>query len=193
MEQIVDLDKALFLYLNNLGTSQWDGFWLFVTEKEVWIPLYGLFAYLLFRKFGIKKTLLIFVLTALLILCVDQVSNIFKYGIQRLRPCFTDEFEGLMRPVACEGRGKFSFVSAHASNHFAIAVFLGMLYRKYFKWMIWVLLIWASMIAYSRIYLGVHFPLDIVCGGVIGILFALLLYWIFKKILQIFPGYFEEG
>lgn len=176
MEEIIQLDKELFIYLNTLGSVAWDGFWEFLSERSYWIPFYLFLLYLLFRNFGWKKTGLVLGLTLLMVLFTDQITNFLKDGFQRPRPCFTPEFEGIMRGVGCERRGRFGFTSAHASNHFAIALFLGLIFRKSYKWMLPLLLVWAALISYSRIYLGVHFPLDVICGGLIGLVLGLAYY-----------------
>lgn len=182
MEEIIRLDKELFIFLNTLGTASWDGFWTFLSERTYWIPFYLLLLWLLYKNFGPKKTFLILALTLLMVLATDQLTGLIKGWTQRPRPCFTPEFEGIMRGVGCERRGRFGFTSAHASNHFGIALFLGLVFRTKIKWMIWLLLIWAAMISYSRIYLGVHFPLDVFCGGLIGLTLGSLFYLIYRKI-----------
>lgn len=192
MQEIIALDKELFLYLNTLGTSTWDGFWAFISEKTYWIPLYALLLYLLYKNFGLNKTILILVLTLLMVLLTDQITNVFKDGFQRLRPCFTKEFDGIMRGVGCERRGQYGFTSAHASNHFAVALLLGLIFKSKFKWMLYALLIWAAFISYSRIYLGVHFPLDVICGAVMGLLLGFGFYKLYGWILRKYPQHFEK-
>lgn len=192
MAEIIALDKELFLYLNTLGSSRWDGFWIFLSERSYWIPLYLVLLYLLYKNFGLRKTVLILVLTLLMILLTDQITNVFKDGFQRLRPCFVKEFEGVMRAVGCERRGQYGFTSAHASNHFAIALLLGLIFRNKFKWMLPVLLLWAGFISYSRIYLGVHFPLDVICGGIMGFLIGYLFYRLYLWVIVKYPHRFSD-
>lgn len=188
MEEIIKLDKEFFIFLNTLGTPGWDGFWSFLSERTYWIPFYIFLLWLIYKNFGVRKTILILILTLLMILVTDQFTNLIKDFTQRPRPCFTPEFDGIMRGIACEGRGRFGFTSAHASNHFGIAIFLGMILRSKIKNFIWLLLIWAALISYSRVYLGVHFPGDIICGSLIGLGFGTLFYLIYKKILASRPG-----
>ena len=193
MEEIVQLDKEIFIYLNTLGTKTWDGFWTFMSERSYWIPFYLLLLYLLYRNFGWKKTGLVLGLTLLMVLFTDQLTNILKDGIQRPRPCFTPEFEGVMRAVGCERRGLYGFTSAHASNHFAIALFLGLIFRNTYKWMLPFLLIWAALISYSRIYLGVHFPLDVIIGGMIGLILGFGFFKLFQYLTRRYAGHLEEN
>ncbi|WP_333661041.1 phosphatase PAP2 family protein [Chishuiella changwenlii] len=184
IQDFFNWDAQIFLYFNNLGEQKWDWFWLLVTEKKTWIPLYIIFLVVLYLKLGWKKTLLAGVCIALMITCADQFTNILKNYFQRLRPCHTPELQGLFRPIDCEGRGKYGFTSAHASNHIAVAIFIGVLLRKQYKWLIYVLLLWALMIAYSRVYVGVHFTGDVFFGSLIGIVVSYLflkIYYYFEK------------
>ena len=188
IQDYFDWDVQIFLYFNNLGNEKWDWFWLFVTDKKTWIPLYVIFLILLYVKLGWKKTLLAGVCIALMIACADQFTNILKNSFQRFRPCYTESIQGLFRPIDCEGRGKYGFTSAHASNHMAIAIFIGILLRRYYKWLLYILIVWALMVAYSRVYVGVHFTGDIFFGTLIGIFFSILFlklyYFLEKKYLK---------
>lgn len=167
MDFLIELDHELFLFLNNLGNETWDGFWLAVTNKWTAIPLYIVLIYLIFRKFGWKNALMTLILVALLITCTDQLGNIFKGGFKRFRPCGQEGVKEYVRLVAAYC-GKYGYFSAHASNSFGVAVFLGLLFKNQYPKLIYFLLIWALLVAYSRIYLGVHYPGDIITGGILG-------------------------
>jgi len=192
VQEIIQLDKDFFLYLNNLGNPSWDGFWEVISYRFSWVPFYAFLFFLIWKNFGWKKTLLILVLTAVMIIAADQFTNILKVNVKRLRPCFTNGFEGLMRPIGCERSGQFGFTSAHSANHFALALFLGLIFKSRIKWFIYFLFVWAGVVAYSRIYLGVHFPLDIICGGIIGLIFGWLSYKSYRLILKRFEAVFNE-
>lgn len=180
LETLLENDKELFLFLNNLGGSTWDGFWLFMTNKYNSIPVYLLLLLLSYKHFGLKKVILILVTVALMILCVDQLTNAFKYGVERLRPCFDSDVNELMRQVrdSCQNRGQFGYFSAHAANNFSIAIFFSILLRSMRVPIGIFLVVWAILISYSRIYIGVHFPFDVLSGVLIGSLFG----WIFAKL-----------
>ncbi len=169
LEQLIQYDKELFLLLNNLGTSTWDNFWLVVTNKFTFIPLYALLLYLVYKHLGLKTLLLLVLVIAAMITFTDQVTNLFKDSFERLRPCREDGVKEFMRYIAPRC-GKYGFFSGHSSNSMAAAVFAGLLLRPYYKKLIFILLFWSALVAYSRIYVGVHYPLDIICGMTFGAL-----------------------
>ena len=187
LEELLQLDISLFLQLNNLGTPAWDGFWLFVTNKLNSIPVYIVLLFMSYKQLGLKKTLLLLVTVGVMIGVTDQLTNFFKYGVQRLRPCHDSEVNTLMRLVKSYCGGKYGYFSAHAANSFAIAIFFTNVFRQRYKYIGVLLIIWGAMVAYSRVYIGVHFPLDILTGCGIG----LFLGWLFTKLyiftLQKFP------
>lgn len=180
LDQLLHYDTEIFLYLNNLGNTSWDGFWRFVTEKWSSIPIYAFLLYLIYKNYGWKGTLVILVSVALMITATDQLANIFKHGIKRPRPCQVETLKATMRYVA-DGCGRYGYFSAHAASSMAAAVFLGLTLQKWYKYLPFLLLIWAVITGYSRIYLGVHYPLDVVTGmaigGILGWLFFLLQKW----------------
>ncbi len=178
LEELIQWDHEVFLFLNGLGTETWDSFWMFMTKTGNSAPLYVLLLYLTYKSFGLKGTAVVLVSTALLITCTDQLSNFFKYGVGRLRPCHDPEISGIMRLVKSYCGGKFGYFSAHAANSFAPATFFALLFRKKVKYIGLVLMVWAIVVAYSRIYIGVHYPLDVLTGMFIGIFFG----WIFARL-----------
>lgn len=178
LDTLLQNDKELFLFLNNLGGSTWDGFWLFITDKLSSIPVYILLLLLFYKQFGLKRTLLILTFIALMILSTDQLANFFKYGVQRLRPCYDAAVNESMRLVKDSCGGKFGYFSAHAANSFAIAIFFNTLLKSKYIGIRIFLIVWALFVAYSRIYIGVHFPFDVLSGVLIGSLFG----WLFAKL-----------
>jgi undecaprenyl-diphosphatase len=170
LDQLLQYDKELFLFLNNLGMPAWDNFWLVVTNKLTFIPLYALLLYLVYKRFGLKVLLLIVIMVAVMITFTDQITNLFKYIIaKRPRPCREEEMQGIMRFVATRC-GRYGFFSGHSANSMAAAVFAGLLLKPYYNKLIFILLFWSALVAYSRIYVGVHYPLDIICGMAFGAL-----------------------
>lgn len=170
LEQLIEYDKALFLYLNDLGTETWDWLWLIITAKLTFAPLYAVLLYLIYRKYGLKTLLLMVLVVAAMITFTDQVTNIVKRSVLRFRPCASEDIMDNIRYIAVRCSANRSFFSGHASNSMAAAVFGGLLLRPYFKNLIFILVFWSFIVAYSRIYVGVHYPLDIICGMAFGAL-----------------------
>ncbi len=190
-EEILKLDSKLFLFLNNLGTTKFDAFWLSLSKIEANILMYS-FLILLF--FHIKKLspkfLYIFYLLfiiALMITITDQGANFFKDSFQRLRPCYNESISDSLRLVKENCGGKYGFFSAHASNSFSLAIFFGLLFKNRIRYMIIITTVYASLISYSRIYLGVHFPIDIIVGSSFGIFVGFIIYsFVYLKFLKFF-------
>ena len=182
MEEIILEDKQAMIFLNNLGSSTFDPFWILVSEKWFWIPLNVIFLYFLYKNFNKKSLFYILLFVALGITASDQIANIFKFGFERLRPCHDPSLEGLLREVKCGG--KFGFYSAHSSNSFFVATYLTILLGKKIKQLPYFLFVWAAIVAYSRVYLGMHFPGDIIIGAIMGILLALFFGTLAKKVIK---------
>jgi undecaprenyl-diphosphatase len=175
---LLDWDKEVFLYLNGLGTASWDGFWLVVTNKWTSVPLYLCLLGLTLRSFGLKRTLIILLTVALLITVTDQLANFFKYGVQRLRPCHEPGLRDAMRLVQSYCGGNYGFYSAHASNSMGLAVFFACLMNPRYRGLGGILVFWALIVSYSRIYVGVHYPLDVITGIMAGFLMG----WLFTRL-----------
>ncbi|WP_026976586.1 phosphatase PAP2 family protein [Flavobacterium tegetincola] len=172
IEFLFNLDREVFLFLNNLGTESWDGFWLLVTKQFNWIPIFLIILYLVHKHYGWRHALLIIGMISLLILITDQTTNqLFKFRFERLRPGSDPSLDGLMRAVKTSST--FSFISGHASNSMAACFFLYTVLKTRVKYIEFMFL-WPLIFAYSRIYLGLHYPGDILIGYLWGIIMALL-------------------
>ena len=175
MDFLLDLDQSLFIFLNSLGSVNFDSFWLFISESSVIEAIYLalVIEFLWFFKIKDLKSILIFLLSLILmIVFTDQSSNFFKEFFERLRPCHNPELIEIIRIVKNGCGGLYGFFSAHAANTFAFATFIYFLTpnEQKYKRTSFFLFIWAAIISYSRIYIGVHFPLDIFVGAVYGFL-----------------------
>jgi undecaprenyl-diphosphatase len=180
LERIKEIDIELLTYLNNLGSENWDGFWLFMTDAITSIPVYLFVLYLVYRYFGLKKLVFTLLVLVLVITISDQLANIFKYGFERLRPCHNEDVKHLVRLVKPSCGGRFSFFSAHASTALSLAVFFSLILRKHLKYFSCFLILWAILVGYSRIYIGVHFPADVLFGFMVGIINGTLMYKVWK-------------
>lgn len=179
-EKIIDLDKEVLVYLNNLGSETYDGLWLIITKQIYWTPFFLFIFYLLQKKIGWKKFGYYILFTAVLLLICDQTVNLFKYGFERLRPVNDTEINGLLRIVKTSK--SFSFFSGHATNSMASTVFGVLILRKYYKHA-YLLFLFPLIFAYSRIYLGLHFPTDILTGYVFGATMGFVCYKLYQKFI----------
>jgi undecaprenyl-diphosphatase len=186
LEKVIALDKEVFVFLNGLGSENFDSLWLMITKQINWTPLFLLVFYLLQKKIGWKQLGIVLLFIAGLILLSDQTANLFKDTFQRLRPCNDSEIKDIIRIV--KDSKTFSFFSGHATNSMATTVFVFLFFRKYYRYA-FLLFLFPLIFAYSRIYLGLHFPLDILTGYAFGAIFGLLCYQL-HQFLQ--PNYFPE-
>ena len=182
LEKLLDLDTQLFVFLNSLGSETYDGLWLIITKQVNWIPFFLLLFYLIYKKIGIKQTAYLLLFVAVLVTVTDQITNLVKYTFQRARPCNNPEINSFIRIV--QVRTSFSFFSGHAANTMVVATFLYLNFKKHFKYL-GLLFLWPLIFAYSRIYLGLHYPLDILSGYLCGLINGWLMYkvyqWAIKK------------
>jgi undecaprenyl-diphosphatase len=181
LEGINKIDHSLFLYLNGHHTAFMDSVMFKATQQVMWSPLFLILLYLCIRQYK-WNTLIILCAAATMILVSDQLANLFKDGFQRLRP--SHEPGLAVHLVNAYKGGVYGFYSSHASNSFAITLFLFFVIGKKYKWVLPLLLAWAFLFSYTRIYLGVHFPGDILMGatmgGILGFGFGTLVKWVIQ-------------
>jgi undecaprenyl-diphosphatase len=178
LEKIIALDKKVFIFLNSLGSPTFDGLWLVITKQAYWTPFFLLLAYLLYKNIGGKKLGIVVLFIAVILLCCDTSVEFFKTTFQRLRPCNDPEIKGIIRII--HHSSTYSFFSGHASNSMATMVFVYMILKKYYKYA-FLIFLYPIIFAYSRIYLGVHFPTDILTGYLFGATFGLVFHAIYQK------------
>jgi undecaprenyl-diphosphatase len=173
IQYLDSIDKQLFLFLNGLHCSFLDVVMWHISQKLIWVPLYlVIIGYIIRERKWKAVATLIFI--ALMIVISDQVSGIIKDAVLRFRPSHNPEFSGIIHILRNYKGGDYGFVSSHAANSFAIAIFITLFFRK--RWVGISIFIWAAIVSYSRIYLGVHYPFDVLGGAMVGILSGLLIY-----------------
>lgn len=179
MEKIIQIDKQLMVFLNNLGSPEMDDFWQLITKQFSWTPLFILLAFLLYKAYGWKKLVIILLTVAVMLTIVDQSTNLIKEFFKRIRPCNDDEIKHLIRVV--KQSDSYGYFSGHASNSMANMMFVFLLLRKHFKFA-YLLFLFPLIFGFSRIYLGMHFPFDILSGYVYGAIWGFLFYRVVKRI-----------
>ena len=179
------LDQQLSLFLNSFNSPFRDTVMHAISGKVIWVPLY--LAILIFLGIKYKRKFLIILLFIILaVTLADQASVLLKNIVQRLRPCHEPSLVGLVHLVNGECGGKFGFVSSHAANSFNVALISLLFIKK--RWYTISIILWATVVGYSRIYLGVHYPGDVICGSLLGALIGWSIYRLYvltdNKILQ---------
>lgn len=178
MDHIKQLDWDATLFLNDWGNDGVDLFFNIITHKFYAIPLYLFVLFMLYKKLGTRNLLIALISIALLIACSDQLANLFKDSFERLRPFREPALEGLISKVGKSG-GTYGFFSGHASSAVALATFLWFILRDQLKTLGFVMIVWAILVAYSRVYLGVHYLGDVLMGAVMGFLLGLGFAWVY--------------
>ena len=174
VESLKSWDESLFIYLNGFHTDFLDPIVFQLTHTIPWIPLYLFLVFLVVKKFG-KQSWWVFISIGLTILIADQfTSGFMKPFFERLRPCHDPRWEGIIHNFGKCG-GMYGFASSHASNSFGIATIMALTLTDRFQAVKWLFL-WAALFSYTRIYLGVHYPADVIVGAFVGIIGAYLSY-----------------
>lgn len=174
MEKLIQWDTELFLFLNDINSPTWDKIMWFISGKEEWIPLYVLLLGWIIWKFRMKSIWILLLIPVLITLSDQSSVKLFKEVFERLRPCHNPDIQHLVHTVNNKCGAKFGFVSSHAANSFALAGYLSKVFK--IKWFSVFIYLWASVVSYSRVYLGVHYPGDIIGGAILGLVIAWLVY-----------------
>lgn len=182
LEKLKELDQELFLTLNSYHNSFLDFAMYWFSDRYIWFPFYAILLAFIVWKFR-WKAIYIIVTIILTIIAADQLTSGFmKPFFQRPRPCHEEHLQSMIHMVTGCG-GKYGFVSSHAANSFGLAMICWLLFRDRYPWMGWIFL-WAVPVSYSRIYLGVHYPSDVILGAIIGMIIAWIMYFLYSRILK---------
>lgn len=177
LRKILEWDRDTFVYFNSLGIEEYDLFWSTITNITTWIPLYALFFLLFFLKNSRREAFIKILGVILLALFIILLTDVTKTYVARLRPNNDIEINTLIRIL--KSPTNYSFFSGHAASSFGITTLVVLFLRKKIKW-VWFFYLWPVIFAFSRIYVGVHYPVDIIVGAIIGMLSALLFYFLFN-------------
>ena len=181
---LLEIDKKLFLFLNGLNSGFFDWLMYYISEKTTWIPLYMIILVLVIKKYK-WKGLFFLLFATLLVVLSDQGSVMMKNTFMRLRPCKDPDLQGLVHMVRGRCGGMYGFVSSHAANTFALAALVSMIFRKDYKYITAIMFTYASLNAYSRIYLGVHYPGDVIAGAILGWGIGITVFLLWHKFTQL--------
>ena len=173
LQQLLDWDREAFLYLNGLGIERYDGFWSSVTDMTTWVPLFVFFLVLLFWKHPWREAWGMTLMAVLLMVFVLLLTNLTKDWVARLRPNNNAEINTLIRILKTPTT--YSFFSGHASSSFSLTTLMVLYLRDSFRWR-HLFFAWPLLFALSRIYVGVHYPTDILVGAGVGTLAGILFY-----------------
>jgi undecaprenyl-diphosphatase len=190
-QQLIAWDQQVLVYLNTHLSASWaDLAMITISGTFIWIPFYAVLLYFLIKKFHYNTVWVVVFVAITIALCDQLASGVTKPLTQRLRPCHEPSILPLLRMVTDCG-GEYGFFSSHASNTFGLACFIWMMMGKAKAWN-W-LFAWAAVVSYSRIYLGKHYPLDIITGALCGILVALVMAQLCLKLINRYPIKLNSG
>ena len=174
-EKLQSIDAALLLFFNHLNNPVFDFFFFWISNKWIWLPFYGFLAWFLQKRYPYRFLSVLFFIGIMIVLSDQISSSLKKNTVMRLRPCHDPMIGSEVRIVNGYCGGMYGFVSSHAANVFALASFLIVFFRGRHKRLQKVLLIWASVVSFSRIYLGAHYPGDVIGGAILGSLIGVSL------------------
>lgn len=184
IDRLIETDTQTLLLLNGLHSEFWDSFMFIATGKYIWIPMYVVLAAALFatQRMRVAAIMLLFLVTGI-ILCDAGINHIIRPLLARLRPAHPDSpISNLVHIVNDYRGGMFGFPSCHAANSFCLAIFLCMVARS--RLFVCMIIIWAIIHSYTRLYLGVHYPGDLMAGAFVGSAVGFVMWWLSEKVLS---------
>ncbi|MEG0796036.1 MAG: phosphatase PAP2 family protein [Odoribacter sp.] len=184
LDTLQQLDQQLFLFLNGLHAPYWDHFMWITSAKWTWIPMYATLLYILYKNFNLRVTIFTVIAFALVITYADQIcSTLIRPCVERMRPSnLNNPLSEFVHIVNDKRGGRYGFPSCHSANSFALAFLIMLLFKQ--KWLTLFIMLWATLHSYSRIYLGVHYPGDLLAGAIVGISGAYIIYYLYRYLLR---------
>ncbi|MDE6499099.1 MAG: phosphatase PAP2 family protein [Rikenella sp.] len=171
-------DQNLLLALNFDGGTVMDWIMYAISGRFIWIPFYICILWIVYARLGLRMLILFVLFVPLLITCADQTATLAKTYLPKERPTHFEPIMAQVHTVNGYVGGAYGTVSSHAANCFGLALFSSLLIRR--RWFAWMMFVWAAVVSYSRIYLGVHYPMDILFGTVEGLFWA----WVWYRALR---------
>lgn len=180
LKKLLEWDSDTFVYLNNLGIEEYDIFWTTITNFYTWTPLFLIFFILIFLKYPKKEAIFVILTLVGLIFFVTTVTDLTKETVARLRPNNNTDINTLIRILKTPTT--YSFFSGHSASSFSVTTLVVLFLKNRFVWS-WIFYTWPILFALSRIFVGVHFPVDILVGTAVGILSALFFYMLYVRLI----------
>ncbi len=181
MTELLQLDQSLFFLINgDWHNSFLDAVMPYWRNKMFWSPLYIFLLFYVLLNFKLKGFYFILIVAAVIAISDTTSSKIIKKTVQRIRPCNNENLKSEVQLLVSCGGG-YSFTSSHATNHFAVATFLILTLFRRFRWAKYALIFWAGSIAFGQVYVGVHYPLDVLAGSILGIIIGVLTAMIYSR------------
>lgn len=181
LDQLIELDKQLFLFFNSHHTPWLDTTMVLLSRTEFWIPLHVLILWKIVKVYQLKSIPILVAIGVTIVLSDQITTSLMKPFFERPRPSHEPSLDGLVHIVNEYRGGMYGFASSHAANTFGTALFLTLLFSGSKTWIPW-LFVWAGLVSYTRIYLGVHYPGDIIAGALTGMLCAWLSFVAYRRI-----------
>ena len=187
LDELQVLDERITLAINSLHFEAGDHFWQFLSMMEVWFPMYAAVLFVMLRRLGWKKGLMMVLAMVLTIVATDQVAGLVKNSVCRLRPCYNSDMMAAGLHVLEKRGGYYGFFSGHAANAFGFAAASGIAFdadknHRYDLYQ-WLIFIWAALVSLSRIFAGKHYFGDVVAGAIVGFLIGCAVTMTFRHIV----------
>lgn len=187
IDRLIYIDMQLLIAINSLNATWADTLMLWISNRYVWIPLYLLLSGMLCQRYGWKKGLILVICMGISVGLADYISSgIIKHHVCRLRPTHEPLLEGMVHIVNNYKSSLYGFVSSHAANTMALSLLFSLIWKN--RYVTFLLMLWTMLNCYSRMYLGVHYPGDILGGLIVGSVIALLMYWILCRVGWLQPA-----